>query len=223
MAWVSAQSGAEIGSPLRCELARGSEMVRDQHDPFGGGRRRCTHGGELIEGKRTGHVVQQQDVRRNGRYCAGADGLLARMLRDNPFRDGLRPHYDLLTATSKRTTDLSGQLVKSTSACPALSARAGEIATPPRRLLVIQADKSTLSTANAKFRSLVRPYTVQLVQPGGRASCSPTRTSRETRRAFLDEVTDRGDWPVPMYFMGMTGLRIRRYRDGLAPYNVRRN
>jgi hypothetical protein len=64
---------------------------------------------------------------------------------------------------------------------------------------------------------------VQLVQPGGRASCSPTRTSRETRRAPLDEVTDRGDWPVTMYFMGVTELRIRQYRDALAPYNVRRN
>jgi hypothetical protein len=36
-------------------------------------------------------------------------------------------------------------------------------------------------------------------------------------------VTDRGDWPAIIYFMGATELRIRQYRGAFALCNVHRN
>jgi len=72
------------------------------------------------------------------------------VLRDNPFRDSLRPHYYISTATSKQTTDLSGQLVKSTSSCFAQVGRK-KLRTHFDGFRWLKANKSILLTANVKF------------------------------------------------------------------------
>jgi glyoxylase-like metal-dependent hydrolase (beta-lactamase superfamily II) len=61
-------------------------------------------------------------------------------------------------------------------------------------------------------------HPVQLVRPEWSSGlCADRNIAHDTRRAFLDEVADRGDWLVPMHFMDTTGVRIRRFGDGFVP------
>jgi glyoxylase-like metal-dependent hydrolase (beta-lactamase superfamily II) len=66
-------------------------------------------------------------------------------------------------------------------------------------------------------------HPVQLVRPDWSSGlCADPAMARQTRRAFLNEVADRGDWLVPMHFMDTTGLRIRRSGDAFVPIDVQR-
>jgi glyoxylase-like metal-dependent hydrolase (beta-lactamase superfamily II) len=61
-------------------------------------------------------------------------------------------------------------------------------------------------------------HPVQLVQPDWSSRlCSDPSQARETRHRFLNQVADRGDWLVPMHFMNVTGMRIRRLGDVFGP------
>jgi len=67
-------------------------------------------------------------------------------------------------------------------------------------------------------------HPVQLVRPEWSSRvCADPDVARVTRRAFLDEAEDRGDWLVPMHFMDTTGLRIRRSGDGFVPLDAERS
>jgi glyoxylase-like metal-dependent hydrolase (beta-lactamase superfamily II) len=66
-------------------------------------------------------------------------------------------------------------------------------------------------------------HPVQLVRPEWSSRlCADPNIARRTRRAFLDELADRGDWLVPMHFMETTGVRIRRSGDGFVPSDAGR-
>ncbi len=61
-------------------------------------------------------------------------------------------------------------------------------------------------------------HPVQLVRPDWSSRfCSDGSQAHATRRLLLEEVAERGAWLVPAHFMGLTGMRIRRTRDGFRP------
>lgn len=66
-------------------------------------------------------------------------------------------------------------------------------------------------------------HPVQLVRPDWSSFlCTDPLRAAATRRGFLDEVAESGDWLVPMHFMGRTGMRIRHAANGFIPEDASR-
>jgi hypothetical protein len=95
-------SNAQVSAPASTAAAQaaqglggggvlgGREVVGDQHDAAGVEGRDGTHGVELVESERPGHVVQHQDVGPHGGHAPSPDDPLTRMAGDDFLGDGQR-------------------------------------------------------------------------------------------------------------------------------------